>query len=211
VAARESTAVGVLGVPLLCLTRFQSPVTDAWRAQQMAQLTATEHARLARIERQLRREQFVVGHGVLRWALKSAGFPEATIEVDADGRVRLHARGSSYASIAHSANWVAVVLADVPVGVDLESTRPLRDLRGAAALLGLAPDQVQSPESILRAWVAAEARLKAGPHARADVWRATWEGCQVAVAGTVNPPMTGSFDAEAEIYNAAEVQWESAR
>lgn len=177
----------------------------------MARLTATERARLARIERQLRREQFVVGHGVLRWAVKSAGFPEATIEVDADGRVLLHAGRPAYASIAHSANSVAVMIADVPVGVDLESIKPLRDLRGAAALLGLAPDYVRSPGAILQAWVTAEARLKAGPDARADIWRATWEGCQVAVAGTVNPPITGAFDAEAEIYNAAEVQWESAR
>jgi len=195
---------------LLCLSRFDSPVTATWQAEQIDKLTPTEHARLARIGRALRREQFVVGHCMLRWALAAAGFDDAKVEVGADGRVLLSTSVPAYASIAHSENAVAVVIAGVPVGVDLEPMRRLRAPSAAAAMLGLAASDIDHDTgSVLRAWVAAEARLKAGSRACAPVWRSTWECCQLAVAGTVNPPLTGAFDTMTGIYNASELKWES--
>jgi hypothetical protein len=130
------------------------------------------------------------------------------IEIADDGQVLLHASVAVYASIAHSANSVAVVVASARVGVDLESMRPVRDTRGAAAMLGLT-EGTHDTASVLRAWVVAEARLKAGPQARAQVWRSTWDRCQLAVAGTANPPVTGVFDAMTGTYNTAELQWEA--
>jgi hypothetical protein len=206
---KDSGAGELLGLPLLCLSRFDSPVADGWQASQIERLTPTERTRLARIDRPLRREQFVVGHSTLRWVLAAAGFGDAMIEIAGDGQVLLHASVPVYASIAHRANAVAVVVADAPVGVDLELTQSVRDTRAAAAMLGLAADGAHDTASVLRAWVVAEARLKAGPEACARVWRSTWDRCQLAVAGTANPPLSGVFDAMTGTYNAAELQWEA--
>ena len=205
---KNSAAGELLGLPLLCLSRFDSPLADKWLATQIDRLTPTERTRLAHIDRPLRREQFVVGHSRLRWVLAAAGFDDAVIEIAADGQVLLHASVPVYASIAHSVNAVAVVVAGAPVGVDLESMRPVRDTRAAAAMLGLA-EGTHDTASVLRAWVVAEARLKAGPQARAQVWRSTWDRCQLAVAGTANPPLAGIFDGMTGTYNAAELHWEA--
>ena len=206
--AKDSAGRELLGSPLLCLSRFDSPLADKWQAAQIDRLTPTERTRLARIDRPLRREQFVLGHSTLRWVLAAAGFNDAMIEIAADGQVLLHASVPVYASIAHSANSVAVVVAGARVGVDLESMRPVRDTRAAAAMLGLA-EGAYDTASVLRAWVIAEARLKAGPQAHTQVWRSTWDRCQLAVAGTANPPITGVFDAMTGTYNTAELQWEA--
>ena len=208
-AEKNSAAGESLALPRLCLTRFDSPLTHAWETAQISQLTPTERVRLARIERPLRREQFVVGHCMLRRVLADAGHQDATIEVDAEGRVRLSANVPLFASIAHSANAVAVVVAGLPVGVDLESMQPLRDPRAAASMLGLAADDVDDAGSVLRTWVVAEARVKAGPEALAQVWRTPWERCQLAVAGGANQPLTGVLDGITGTYNAVELEWEA--
>ena len=195
--------------PSLYLSRFDSPLLDTWQAAQIARLTATERARLARIDRPQRREQFVVGHCVLRQGLTAVGLEDATIEVDTAGRVLLRASVPLYASIAHAETAVAVIVSGDPVGVDLESMKPARDPRAAAELLGLRADQAGDANAVLRAWVIAEARLKAGPHAGASTWLSTWEGYQIAVAGTARPPLTGVFDGMTGIYNATELQWEA--
>ncbi|MDQ3446588.1 MAG: hypothetical protein M3496_10520 [Pseudomonadota bacterium] len=204
-AGGESLALA----PRVCLTRFDSPLTPAWKTAQIAQLTTTEQVRLARIERPLRREQFVVGHGMLRQVLAAAGQQDAAIEVDAEGRLELSANVPLFASIAHSASAVAVVVAGLPVGVDLESMQPLRDPRAAAAMLGLPAEGAQDAGAVLRAWVAAEARVKAGPEALAQVWRTRWERCQLAVAGAANQPLTRVLDGITGIYNAVELEWEA--
>ena len=199
--------------PSLYLSRFDSPLLDTWQAAQIARLTSTELSRLARINRPQRREQFVVGHCVLRQGLTAAGLEDATIEVDAAGRVLVQASVPLYASIAHAETAVAVMISGSPVGVDLESMKPTRDPRAAAELLGLPADRAGDANAVLRAWVIAEARLKAGPPAGEPIWLPTWlsvwEGCQLAVAGTPSPPVTGVFDGTTGIYNATELQWEA--
>ncbi len=194
--------------PSLYLSRFSWPLSNAWQVEQIARLTSTERARLARISRPQRRAQFVVAHCALRWALKTAGLENATIEVDHEGRPLLHASVPVYASIAHSADSVAAIVSGDPIGVDLESTRRKRDLKAAAAMLSLGGDEA-SDATVLRAWVTAEARLKAGPGASSQVWLSSWGACQLAVAGIPSPPLTGVFDGMAGIYNATVLQWEA--
>lgn len=208
-AEKTSPAGESLAPPRLYLTRFDSPLPDAWQTAQIAQLAPTERVRLARIARPLRREQFLIGHCMLRRMLADTGWQDATIEVDAEGRVLLSANRPVFASIAHSANAVAVAIADLPVGVDLERMQVSREPRAAAAMLGLADGDAQDPDSVLRAWVAAEARMKAGRDAHAQVWRTRWERCQLAVAGAANQPLTGVLDGITGIYNAVELEWEA--
>jgi len=98
--AEKSVPAGELPAqPCLYLTRFDSPLPQAWQTAHMAQLAPTERVRLARIERPLRREQFVVGHCMLRRVLADMGKQAARIEVDAEGRVRLSANVPLFASI----------------------------------------------------------------------------------------------------------------
>ena len=194
--------------PLLYLSRFNLPLSNAWEAEQITRMTSTELVRLARISRPQRRAQFVVAHCALRWALAASGLENATIEVNHEGRLLLHAGVPVYASIAHSADSVAAIVSGGPIGVDLESTHRKRDLGAAAAMLNLCADEA-SDAAVLRAWVTAEARLKAGPGASSDVWLSSWGACQLAVAGIPSPPLTGVFDGMAGIYNATALQWEA--
>ena len=193
----------------LYLSRYTLPLDDTWEAEQITRLSSTEHARLARISRPQRRAQFVVAHCALRWALAAAGLENTTIEVDHEGRLLLHASVPVYASIAHSADSVAVIVSGDPIGVDLESTRRKRDLVATAAMLNLCGDEASNAAAVLRAWVTAEARLKAGPGASSQVWLSSWGACQLAVAGIPSPPLTGVFDGMAGIYNATALQWEA--
>ena len=185
------------------------PLNDAWQAEQVAQLTCSERARFARISRPQRRAQFVMAHYILREALMSGGLHDARIEVDAEGRLQVHASAALYASIAHSEDCVAVIVAGDPVGVDLESVSHRRDLKAAAAMLDLSPAEAAAPDAVLRVWVTAEARLKAGQNASPHVWLSCWQSCRLAVAGLSSPPLTGVFDGTTGIYNAAQLKWDA--
>lgn len=200
--------------PIVALTCFESPLDAAWQAVQVAAMTASEHRRLARIHRPLRRDQFIVGHALLRRLLVVAGFDDAAIEVDADGRPRV---ARCHVSLAHSSRVVAAIVASEPVGIDLEASRTLSDARAAAAWLGLprhaegrglADDPDIESEPVLTAWVAAEARLKAGPNARHRLWQARWQRCLLAVASTIAAPQTVVFDTMAGTYNRTELHWD---
>ena len=195
--------------PRLGLARFEFPLDATWQRRAIASFSVSEQIRLARIERPLRRAQFIVGHRVLRWLLAAAGLRDATVEVDVSGALQLTCAAPVHASIAHSHRTVAIVIAGAPIGVDAEELRTLRDPREAAASMGVTP-VVADSRSVLRAWVLSEARLKAGPDAHSGAWSASWEGCQLAVMGTVIPPLTSVFETTTGTYNAAELRWENA-
>ncbi len=195
--------------PTLGLTRFESPLSPAWETESLSSFSASERARLARIKLVQRRAQFIVGHSLLRRLLSHAGMSDAAIDVAADGRALVRARVPLFASIAHSADAVVVIVAGVAVGVDIESSHVLRDPRAASAMLGLAAGETADTASVLRVWVATEAGFKAGPSASSKTWRSTWAGCQLAVAGIANPPIAGVVDAITGIYNATELQWQA--
>lgn len=195
--------------PRLGLARFEFPLDAAWQRRAIASFSISEQIRLARIERPLRRAQFIVGHRVLRWLLAAAGLRDATVDVDVTGALQLTSAAPVHASIAHSHRTVAIVIAGAPIGVDAEELRTLRDPREAAASMGVTSVLADS-RSVLRAWVLSEARLKAGPHAHSGAWSASWEGCQLAVMGAVIPPLTSVFETMTGTYNAAELRWENA-
>ena len=145
---------------------------------------------------------------MLRSALASGEVDDAIIEIDAEGRLQLHAGVPVYASLSHSQDFVAAIAAGEPIGVDLECRHPKWDPDAAAAVLELSAD-ADMPDAVLRAWVTAEARLKAGPSASPQVWLSRWEGCQLAVAGIASPPLTGVFDGMTGIYNVSELKWDA--
>jgi hypothetical protein len=193
--------------PRLGLACFETPLKAQWQSLVIASFTASEQARLARIERPLRREQFVIGHQMLRWVLAAAGLDNVPVEIAANGAPRPACMPPVYASIAHSGTTVAVVVAGEPVGIDVETTRALRDPRAAAALLGL-PLEGDDSDSVLRAWVLNEAQYKLGSVMPGHAWSASWESCQLAVIGVVNPPLSGVFEIATGNYNLAELRWQ---
>jgi len=193
--------------PRLGLACFESPLEIQWQSLVIASFTASEQARLARIERPLRREQFVIGHQMLRWVLAAAGLDNVPIEVAANGAPRPTCTPPVYASVAHSDTTVAVIVASQPVGIDVEASRTLRDPRAAAALLRVPCERADS-DSVLHAWTLNEARLKLGPRMPDRGWSASWEHCQLAVIGVVNPPLSDVFDVMTGNYNPAELRWQ---
>ena len=120
----------------------------------------------------------------------------------------LHATVPVYASIAHSAECVAVIIAGDPIGVDLESMRRKRDLSAAAALLGLAGGGSGDSSGLARM---GDGRSSTESRSQRELPSLAiyWEACQLAVAGSPSPPLAGVFDGMAGIYNATALQWEA--
>lgn len=207
---------------VLWLTAFDSPLPAAWIDIAVQSFSPSEVQRLARIRRLLRREQFVVGHVLLRRLLASLGVVEPSIEFAPDGRPRLARRDDSvnwHVSLSHSRSAVAALAAPAAAGVDIEFQRPLRDPEAVAALLGHAgafaatvPAGSDPGASVLKLWVATEARAKAqsaerAPGDRDAAWLAEWNSCWVCVAGTANAPQTVVTDVMRETYNSAPRDW----
>lgn len=189
----------------LGLTLFESPLAPAWVAEQSAVLSVSEQSRLSLIERPLRREQFVVGHRLLRLVLAQCGLHDVRIEVDPSGKLVIRSNAVVYASVAHSGNAVAVGVCGSAIGIDLEASRVLADPSTAAALVGTTD---ASNSGVLHAWTTSEARLKAGHAAQIVAWRADWQDCLLAVSGVSHPPLTGVFEVMAGTYNPIELRWE---
>ena len=119
-----------------------------------------------------------LGAGVsVKWTTRS-------IEVDADGRLQLHAGIPVYASISHSQEFVAAIAAGEPVGVDLECRRRKWDPDAAAAMLELSVD-AGTPEAVL-------ARLGDGRSATESRARRKSTGLGVPLAGLSYLPSPGS-------------------
>lgn len=118
------------------------------RAAGLAWLTAGERERLEAMSAPARRDAFLAGHWQLRqlaaqWLRQDAG--SLDVHAHPDGRPALFAEGALlplHASLSHSDGWLALALADVPVGVDIELPRRTRDW-GALAAFAFSPDEVR--------------------------------------------------------------------
>ena len=184
----------------LAVARYGASLAElAMNAEDL--LGESERAYLMRIQRPQRRAQFFRGRELLRYLLIDC---DATADVDDDGRPRIRSTTSLHASIAHSGDAVAAVVAACPVGVDIEPARKWRDPAAIEALLDTGGGQ----SAALRAWVVAEARLKAGGTAGPSTWRASWNDCEVALMGVQDPPLTVFFDVATATYNPLELQWQ---
>lgn len=136
-----------------------------------AWLTSTETERLASLGTAARRDTFLVGRWLARRAvqlwLASDDLP--ALAVARSGACQVIERRGVFVSISHSAGSVACAVADVPVGVDVESLARPRDhlalaqtVHGAAQCERLASLPADSRAlAFLQQWTLKEAWLKA--------------------------------------------------
>ncbi len=102
---------------------------------------------------------------VSRWALahsaKLCGAPEDGWTSDADS-VPV-ARDGLYWSVSHKRHWVAAVIADQPVGIDIERIEPRRSMMHEAVADDLEWQRLGQRDwpAFFRVWTAKEATLKA--------------------------------------------------
>ncbi|MFT3806166.1 4'-phosphopantetheinyl transferase family protein [Arenimonas sp.] len=103
-------------------------------------LTPEERLRFDAMRAPRRRDQFLAGHWLLR--VVAARFDGSSIEdwrfaLDQQGRPCLQHRRDTdtalHASLSHSGEWVAVVVAAQPIGIDIEAASRPRDLDRLAA------------------------------------------------------------------------------
>ena len=135
-------------------------------AQGLDWLTEAERQRLQAITSATRRDSFLAGHWQARaqaaqWL--QLDVRRIALETDADGRPILCVDGDAmplHVSLSHSGDWLALALADAPVGVDVELPQRARDWNALARF-------VLSPEERRRVHDADDA-------ARAEVFHALW-------------------------------------
>jgi len=161
--------------------------TDAWQqasalGNERNWLSASESARLATLKHDARRQQFLGCRWLLRQMMKWA-YPDLTqpwqFTATAGGAPTLPAQPDLHFSLSHSGALLLAVVADQPVGVDLErlqSNKPRRplaelvchpqELQQLQALTGTA-----SERRVLEYWVIKEAWGKAHAGAWPNVHR----------------------------------------
>ncbi len=163
-------------------------------------LTDAERRRLQAITSASRRDTFLAGHWQARalaaqWLQLDVG--RVALDAHADGRPLLRVDGDAaplHVSLSHSGDWLALALADAPVGVDIELPRRVRDWHALARF-------VFSPEECRRVDAADDAL-------RGDVFHALWtlkeahgkrsgEGLQPRAARTVTAQPAAAAVAEA--------------
>ncbi|TLX21239.1 4'-phosphopantetheinyl transferase family protein [Thermomonas fusca] len=169
-------------------------------AQGLDWLTAAECRRLQAITSASRRDTFLAGHWQARalaaqWLRLDVG--RVALDAQADGRPLLRVDGDAaplHLSLSHSGGWLALALADAPVGVDIELPRRVRDWNALARF-------VFSPEECRRVDAAGDALC-------AEVFHALWtlkeargkrsgEGLQPRAARAVTAQPADAANAEA--------------
>lgn len=145
----------------------------ATRARLMPLLPPHEQAHLARLRRPADQDRYLAAHAVLRqWLVRALGQPDlppATLPLAAlpGGKPVLAgwAAGRLHFSLSHAGDWIALALADRPVGVDVEAlTTPDAALLAFCATPAEREAVTQSADprtAFTRLWTAKEAVLKA--------------------------------------------------
>ena len=141
-------------------------------AATLRRLSPEDRRRQAAFTRPERREQFLLGRAVLRWAIaRELGGDADTLRITrgADGRPQVDAGGAVMPrfSLSHSGDWIAcAVHPDVALGVDVECMDPDRDLTGIGAAVFSSDEQawlLRQPAIVpafYRLWTGREALIK---------------------------------------------------
>ena len=177
-----------------------APAAAEAEAQGLDWLTEAERQRLHGISAAARRDSFLAGHWQARllaaqWLRLDAR--RVMLDAHADGRPLLRVDGAAvplHVSLSHSGGWLALALADAPVGIDIELPQRERDWEALARF-------VFSPEERQRLRDAEDA-------ARANVFHTLWtlkeargkrggEGLQPRAARTVTAQPADPAGAEA--------------
>ena len=148
--------------------------TDAIGGSDHDWLSDDEAARLQLMTSLVRRRSFLAGHWHARelagdWLQVEPR--RITLQRHDDGRPRLEVDGEPSPlslSLSHSGDWLAIALATVPVGIDVELPRRQRDLQGLARF-AFSPEEVRRLDGLddagysaafHRLWTLKEARGK---------------------------------------------------
>ncbi|MBO4672698.1 MAG: hypothetical protein J5608_03540 [Alphaproteobacteria bacterium] len=119
---------------------YISNLTDICnKSDLLGKLTPEQCARYQSFARQLRADQFLCAHSIANDLEKQF----------------------QYISISHKDNWVIVVGANIPVGVDIENAAKKRNFAPMGAFLGVGG--ISTDDEFYRAFTAAEARYKMQP------------------------------------------------
>jgi hypothetical protein len=177
------------------------PAADAgWVAAFEPQLSPSERARLARLVRPQRRQQFLAAHALARRAVAArtgCAANDVQLTQHPEGRPQIAVPPGLRVSLAHAATHAAVLLDiagpdDAPLGVDIEACRAERDIEAIVKAIG------ENPASRLDAyvrWAWHEARHKAP--AAVCGWVGAWGGFVLAAAGVELPPTVWRVDLNA--------------
>ena len=147
-----------------------SEVSDEYLKQAMRFLSDTEKKRLDNMISVKRRREFIVGHFLLRQVLsKITGKPliENDIEVLKSGALMPVDQSVGYVSLSHSFEKVAIAVAPVPVGIDVEKIRSkdnynaiLEQIDSVKQAQELMREGCSLKEAFFRLWTRREALYK---------------------------------------------------
>lgn len=130
-----------------------------------ALVTAEDRARLTPAMVERRRAEHLAGRALLRHAIAdSTGRAASSLPLTVTAAGKPECVGGPHVSVSHSGSLVVCAVADVPVGVDVE-TRPPRDVEGVAERYFTAAEArwiaAEPAERFPMLWVLKEAYLKA--------------------------------------------------
>ena len=137
------------------LARMERPLTEQEYGDMMALLPDARRERLEKLPKE-KHQEVLCAYLLLRMALwEQRGWRDLPrIEVDELGKPFFPDYPDTHFSLSHTAGAAAAVLADTPVGVDIERVRPV-SVRAMEQIAG-----VRTEAAFFRSWVRREARAK---------------------------------------------------
>ena len=137
------------------LARMERPLTEQEYGDMMALLPDARRERLEKLPKE-KHQEVLCAYLLLRMALwEQRGWRDLPrIEVDELGKPFFPDYPDTHFSLSHTAGAAAAVLADTPVGVDIERVRPV-SVRAMERIAG-----VRTEAAFFRSWVRREARAK---------------------------------------------------
>lgn len=134
------------------LARMERPLTEQEYGDMMALLPDARRERLEKLPKE-KHQEVLCAYLLLRMALwEQRGWRDLPrIEVDELGKPFFPDYPDTHFSLSHTAGAAAAVLADTPVGVDIERVRPV-SVRAMERIAG-----VRTEAAFFRSWVRREA------------------------------------------------------